>query len=177
MNTQSTTLKRWLATSCLALALPLTALAGPGPANSGPEAEGKGLSGACTGHKGHGARHGGMAMMGGEMPLMHQLRRLELSEAQQDKVFDIMHQRMPEMRSQMRDLQKNEQALRDLRLAPTLDEAKARSLIDQISRQRADMEMARLQSERQILDLLTPEQRQALADKPLAKRDKMPPRS
>jgi Spy/CpxP family protein refolding chaperone len=58
-----------------------------------------------------------------------------------------------------------------------LDEAKARSLIDQISGQRADMEMARLQSERQILDLLTPEQRQALADKPLAKRDKMPPRS
>ncbi len=178
MNTaQSTPLKRWLATSCLALALPLSALAGPGPGHPGPDAEGKGPAGACTSPKGHGARHGSMAMMGGEMPLMHQLRRLDLNEAQQDKVFDIMHKRMPEMRLQMRELQKNEQTLRDLRLAPTFDEAQARALIERISRQRADMEMGRLQSERQILELLTPEQRQALADKPLAKRDKMPPRS
>ena len=36
-------------------------------------------------------------------------------------------------------------------------------LIDQIARQRADMELARLQSERKVLDVLTPDQRKELA--------------
>ncbi|MDD2885545.1 MAG: Spy/CpxP family protein refolding chaperone [Dechloromonas sp.] len=170
MNTvHSKTLKRWLAASCIALALPLSAQAFPG----GPEGRGE----ACDGRMGHGSRHASKAMMGDGMPLMHQLRRLDLSEAQQDKVFEVMHQRMPEMRTQMRELQKNEQALRDLRQAPDFNEAQARTLIDQISRQRADMEMSRLQSERRVLDLLTPEQRQTLAERPASKPGKAPPRS
>ncbi|MDD2885783.1 MAG: Spy/CpxP family protein refolding chaperone [Dechloromonas sp.] len=170
MSTSNTkTLKRWLATSCVALALPFSALAFSGG--------GEGPGETCDGRMGHGGRHASMAMTSGGMPLMHQLHRLDLSEAQQDKAFEIMHNRMPAMRAQARELQKSEQALRELRLAPDFNEPKARALIDQIARQRADMEMARLQSERQVLDILTAEQRQALAEPPASKRGKMPPRS
>ena len=108
-------------------------------------------------------RHTGMSHDGGPMHLLHGLHRLDLSEAQDDKIFDIMHNQAPQMRKQMKMLQKSEKELQALKQAPDYSDAKAKSLIDQIARQRADMELARLQSERKVLDVLTPDQRKELA--------------
>ena len=101
-------------------------------------------------------------MHGGGM--MRGLQRLDLSEAQEDKIFDLMHQRAPNMRQQMKALKKNERELQALRQSAQFDEAQAKALIDNIARQRADIELSRLQGERQVLDVLTPEQRQKLQD-------------
>ena len=54
--------------------------------------------------------------------------------------------------------------LQALRQSAQFDEAQAKALIDSIARQRADIELSRLQGERQVLDVLTPEQRQKLQD-------------
>lgn len=96
--------------------------------------------------------------------MMRGLQRLDLSEAQEDKIFELMHQRAPNMRQQMKALKKNERELQALRQSAQFDEAQAKALIDNIARQRADIELSRLQGERQVLDVLTPEQRQKLQD-------------
>ena len=140
----------------LAAALPLSAMAFQG--HSGDK------GGMCTGKPG--MRHTGMSHDGGPMHMLHGLHRLDLSEAQDDKIFDIMHNQAPQMRKQMKMLQKSEKELQALKQAPDYSDAKAKSLIDQIARQRADMELARLQSERKVLDVLTPDQRRIFVQQP-----------
>ena len=147
------TTQRFLVAACVALALPLSAMAFPeGKAGSG------GSHGGCDGMRGS---HG---MKGGPMPMIHGLHRLDLSDAQEDKIFDIMHAQAPAARDQMRALRKSEDELRKLKAAPDYSDAKAKVLIDQIAKQRADMEMSRLQNERKVLDVLTPEQRKQLTE-------------
>lgn len=146
------TSKRFLAASALALAVPLSAMAFQG-----------GMGGCDGGMRGTSMKHGEM-MHGGGMMAMRGLHRLNLSEAQDDKIFEIMHAQAPKMREQMKSLRKSEDELRALKAAPDFSEAKAKQVVDRIASQRADMEMARLQTERQIMGLLTPEQQKQLAD-------------
>ncbi|HOI51841.1 Spy/CpxP family protein refolding chaperone [Azonexus caeni] len=164
------TSKRFLAASALALAVPLSAMAFQG---------GKGGCDARDGMRGASMKQGAM-MHGGGMMAMRGLHRLNLSEAQDDKIFEIMHAQAPKMREQMKSLRKSEDELRALKAAPDFSEAKAKQLVDRIAGQRADMEMARLQTERQIMGLLTPEQQKQLADmkqRGPGKRDDRGPRS
>lgn len=159
--------KRLLVVAGVALAVPLAAMAYPG-----------GKAGGCDGKDGmrQTSMHGGHGMMGDKMA-MRGLHRLDLSEAQQDKIFDIMHAQAPAMRDQMKSLRKSEKDLQALKATPDYSEAKARQLVDQIAKQRADMEMSRLQAERKVMDILTPEQRKQLAETKPAKRDERGPRS
>lgn len=167
--------KRLLVVAGLALAIPLSALAFQGQGGKGGCEMRDGMRGAAM-HGGHGIKGDGMGALRG-------LHRLDLSEAQDDKIFEIMHAQAPAMRKQMQALRKSEQELRTLKAAPDYSEAKAKQLIDGIARQRADMEVARLQSERKVLDVLTPEQRKQLAEmKPVrdgkpGKRDERGPRN
>lgn len=164
------TSKRFLAASALALAVPLSAMAFQG---------GKGGCDARDGMRGASMKQGAMMHGGGMMP-MRGLHRLNLSEAQDDKIFEIMHAQAPKMREQMKSLRKSEDELRALKAAPDFSEAKAKQLVDRIAGQRAEMEMARLQTERQIMGLLTPEQQKQLADmqqRGPGKRDDRGPRS
>lgn len=145
-----------LITAALAITLPVSAMAFQGKHGYGKHEGGRGH---CDMHGG-GFMKSAYGMPGGGA--MRGLQRLDLSEAQEDKIFDLMHQRAPEMRQQMKALKKNEQALQTLRQAANFDEKQAKTLIDNIARQRANMELARLQGERQVLDILNPEQRQQL---------------
>lgn len=157
--------KRLLVAAGLALAVPLAAMAYPG-----------GKGGACDGKDGmrKASMHGGHGMMGGKMT-MRGLQQLDLSEAQQDKIFNIMHSQAPAMRDQMKTLRKSQQELQVLKTTPNFSDAKARQLVDQIAKQRADMEMSRLQAERKVMDILTPEQRKQLAEmKPVARGERGP---
>lgn len=154
-------IKRLLVVAGLVAAVPLSAMAFQGHGDKGGMCDGKA-----------GMRHTGMSHDGGPMHMLRGLHRLDLSEAQDDKVFDIMHNQAPQMRKQMKVLQKAENDLQALKQAPDYSDAKARSLIDQIARQRADMELSRLQAERKVLDVLTPDQRKELASMtPLTARD------
>jgi len=163
--------KRLLIVAGLALAVPLSAMAfqGQGGKMGGCDAK-DGMRGASM--------HGGHGMKGGSsMAMMRGLHQLDLSEAQQDKIFDIMHAQAPAMRDQMKTLRKAETELKALKTAPDYSEAKAKTLIDGIASQRAAMDMSRLQAERKVMDILTPEQRKQLAEMKPAQRGERGPRS
>ena len=153
MNQHKSIVKHFLAASALAFALPMTAFADPG--FDGGTGMGQGPGGGMM-HGGHQARHGA-----GMMPLLHQL---DLSEAQQDKVFAIMHAQAPLMRDQAKIAHKAHKELRELAFAEKLDDAKARSLAHTEGRAHAEMALLRTRTAQQIFALLTPEQRKQALD-------------
>lgn len=87
------------------------------------------------------------------------LRGLDLSEAQQDRVFAIMHAQVP----QRRDLDKAErrarEALREQADGASLDERKASAAAQALGQAIAAHELLRLRTRAQLMAVLTPEQR------------------
>jgi len=142
-------LKRLAAAAVIALALPLSlsAFAGPPGAMRGDCAMG-------------GFSHPGLGGDG----LPRYLHRLNLSEAQRDRVFDIMHAQAPVMRDAMKAFSQARNDLRTLATAPDFDEARARSLTDALAAATGEMALNRIKTERQVFDVLTPEQRKQVAD-------------
>lgn len=149
-TTQNSNIKRFLIAASVALAIPLSAAA-------------------FGGHGSHAGcdmdAHGGPGhhMMGGNMMPPH-LHGLNLTEAQQDKVFAIMHGQAPVMRDKAKALRKAESDLRALTSAPDYSEAKARVLADEAAKAMAEMTLARTKADRQIFEVLTPEQRKQMAE-------------
>jgi periplasmic protein CpxP/Spy len=117
------------------------------------------------------AMHGGVAVpgmmpfggpgMGGEPPF---LRGLELSEAQQDKVFAILHAQEPYLRDQGKAAGKAHAGLRELAHAAQYDDAKAAALAQAGAQAMANIALQHVRTEQKLLALLTPEQRKQLAD-------------
>ena len=141
--------KRFLVAASVALAVPLTASA------FGPHG----------GHAGHAGGHGacaGAASFGDALP--HHLRALKLSEAQRDRIFDIMHAQAPALRDKAKALRQAEGELRALAASPDYNDAQAKVLADRAAAAMSEMTLARIQAERQVNEVLTPEQRQQLAD-------------
>jgi len=87
------------------------------------------------------------------------LRGVELSEAQHDKIFSIMHKQEPLMREQAKAARKAQDALRALAASGAYEDAKAKTLADALARATAEMTLQNARSEQQIYALLTPEQR------------------
>ncbi|MGE5493345.1 MAG: Spy/CpxP family protein refolding chaperone [Actinomycetota bacterium] len=152
-NISSRRITGFLAATAIALGLPLAAAANPGQA-----------CGPMGGHEGHG-RHGGMGFPG-EMP-PHGLRGIELTEAQRDKVFEIMHAQAPVMREYMKTVHKAEGDLRALANSSDYSDAKAQDIADVSARAMAAMTLARARTDRQIFELLTSEQKKQLAARKL----------
>jgi periplasmic protein CpxP/Spy len=142
-------IKRVLAATSIALAIPLSAAAFQGGPGDRPD---------CGSHAGH----GGPGMGGGMMP--HHLRGLNLSEAQRDKIFEIMHAQAPAMREKAKAERQAEDNLQALTSAGDYSEAKARALADTSAKAMSEMSLARARAERQVFEVLTPEQRKQLAD-------------
>lgn len=94
-------------------------------------------------------------------PLGH-LRHLDLSEAQQDKLFAIMHAAAPQQRAQMKAERKAHEALRALGGSPRFDEAKANAAARDLGQAIAAGAVLRARIESQVLALLTPEQREQM---------------
>ena len=150
-----TTLRLTLAACAIGAGLallhaPQTAAQPLGPAGDGLV----GGPGAMGGH------HGGPRMGGG---MMRALRGLDLSEAQRDAVFEIMHGQAPAMRERMKALRKARLELRALAQSADFDAARARARADAVGRAMADLALARAESGSRIYKLLTPEQRARLA--------------
>lgn len=111
------------------------------------------------------AMHEMMPPHGGELPLPHYLRGLKLSEAQQDKIFAIFHDQAPQMRERAKALRKAHEDLREQAFAEQNDEARAKALAEAAGKAAAEMALLHLRTERQVLAVLTPEQRQEIAGK------------
>lgn len=91
---------------------------------------------------------------------------LALSEAQQDKIFAILHAQAPARRNLDRDAQRAREALREQARAEVFDAKRARDLADALGKAVAEEALLRARSEQQVLAVLTTEQRQRLAQAP-----------
>lgn len=140
MNFPKLSLKRFLVAAAISLVVPLAALGvgqRSGSCGVGPVAE------------------------SGRMPPY--LRQLNLSEAQRDKVFDVVHGQAPAMRKMAKAGRDAEESLRKLVLSTEYSEPKARELSDRVAKATADLSMARATADRQIYEVLTADQRSQLA--------------
>lgn len=114
----------------------------------------------------HGMQHmhgGDHSRMAGMTPMA--LHQLDLSETQQDKVFELMHGQAKQRYELMRAIRNNRAALRELARAPGFDTAKAQTLADEQGRLMAQQAFQRAQTEAQLRALLTPEQRKKLDER------------
>lgn len=98
----------------------------------------------------------------GAPPFMH---GLVLTEAQQDKVFALLHGEEPYIRDQSRALLKAREALHALGKADQYDDAKASSLAQAAAQAMANLDLQRVRTEQKLLAVLTPEQRKQLAQR------------
>lgn len=101
-------------------------------------------------------------MPAGEPPFLH---GLALSEAQQDKVFAILHAEMPYLRDQHKAAAKAHEALRAMADGAQYDDAKAASLSQAAAQAMANIELQHARTEQKLLALLTPEQRKQLGER------------
>lgn len=117
-----------------------TSAAGPGP-------------GECRGPGGHGPRHG----RGG--PRLPQVEGVDLSEAQHDRLFAILHARAPQLREHDKQEDKARDALRAMADAGVYDEARAAAHAKALGQAIAARELLRVRTAAQVAALLTPAQR------------------
>lgn len=94
------------------------------------------------------------------------LHGLELSDAQHDKLFAIMHAQAPQAHELHGRLRKAQQALHDLAQGEKFDDAMATALSQEFGSASAAMALMHARTAAQVKVLLTPEQRKRLADRP-----------
>ncbi|MBS0393406.1 MAG: Spy/CpxP family protein refolding chaperone [Proteobacteria bacterium] len=160
-----------LVAACFALAAPVAAIADPGP----PQGHGMGGPGPdhammecpmnAGGHEagmmgGH-MMHGGM-MFDGDDGMPPPLRHLKLTETQQDKIFNILHGQAPQARELRKAIHHAHHDLHELLTGGAYDDAKAKKLTDALGKAEADSALLHVRTHHQILEVLTPEQRELL---------------
>jgi Spy/CpxP family protein refolding chaperone len=87
---------------------------------------------------------------------------LQLSEAQQDKLFAIQHAAAPQRRQQEKAVRRAHEALRALRDASPFDEAKAGAASRELGQAIAAEELLEARVHAQVMAVLSPEQREQL---------------
>ncbi len=153
MKRNQPTIKHILAAAGIAALLPVVALA-----QSGPDAPGHCHRGMDAEH-----RHGEMGEAGSMPPF---LQGVELTEAQRDAVFNILHNQAPVVRDKQKALHKALEALHVLTLSDgKYDEAKSRSLAQEIADNSAALALLRSHAEHEVYALLTPEQRKQVGER------------
>lgn len=121
---------------------------------------------------GPGDRHGpgGFHPGRGAGPGLPFLHGIDLSEAQQDRLFAILHAEAPQLREQDKLERKAHEALRAMFEAGDFSEAKAASHTKALGQAVAARELLRVRTAGQVMALLTPEQRARLKQERDARR-------
>lgn len=96
---------------------------------------------------------------------LHFLRGIELSESQEDKLFELMHGQASYLREQQRANEKAARALREMRSADRFDDAAATRLAQAAAQAQVNLTLARLRTHQKVLAVLTPEQRKQLEER------------
>jgi len=89
---------------------------------------------------------------------------LQLTEAQQDKLFMLQHAAEPARRARDKAIRRAQDSLRELAGSPRFDDAKAAALAQTLGQALAAEELDRAREHAQFLSLLTPEQRAAMQE-------------
>ena len=87
------------------------------------------------------------------------LAGLDLTEAQQDRVFAILHEGAPRRRELDKAERQVREALREMAASPRFDQKRAAQQARALGQAVADEALLRLRTDAQIMDVLTPEQR------------------
>lgn len=87
------------------------------------------------------------------------LHGLNLTEAQQDQVFSILHSQVPYVREQDKALHKAREALHALASAARYDDAKAAAQAQAAAQAMSNLELSRVRTEQKLLAVLSVEQR------------------
>lgn len=151
-------IRRFLATSALALALPFAAQAQQAsePANDKRPPMGR--------H--HGSHHGHHRDHGGKQhDPMRMLRGLKLSQAQQDQVKALFDAGREAHRKQSEEMHAAREALRQLAMSDRYSTERASELSREIAQKESALLLARAETGNKIQKILTPEQRQQLQER------------
>ncbi|BAO28308.1 Spy/CpxP family protein refolding chaperone [Sulfuritalea hydrogenivorans] len=105
-----------------------------------------------------------VAPLPGAMPMPPYLHGLELTEAQRDKLFALMHDQAPNERDQLKRALRAMEDLRRLVTADRFDVDKARILAETHGQALAQLALMHAELDARMRTLLTPEQRQQLDD-------------
>jgi periplasmic protein CpxP/Spy len=109
--------------------------------------------------------HGG-GMYGGGMFEGHMLHfftdYLDLTDAQQAQVKDILAKEKPAIKPLMQQMAQGHQQIRELTMAGAFDEAKVRALATQQAQNMTEMIVQKARIESEMIQVLTPEQKTKL---------------
>jgi len=89
---------------------------------------------------------------------------LDLTDAQQAQVKDIMAKEKPALKPLMQQMAQSHQQIRELTMAGTFDEAKVRTLATQQAQTMTEMIVQKARIESEMIQILTPEQKTKLND-------------
>lgn len=92
------------------------------------------------------------------------MRHLHLSEAQQDAVFNVLHEQEPTLRERFKAVRASREALHAAALTAGTDAARLRQLAETAGKADAELAVLTAQTDQKLLQILTPEQQQALQD-------------
>ncbi|MCB1907824.1 MAG: Spy/CpxP family protein refolding chaperone [Rhodocyclaceae bacterium] len=157
MKTRNKIIAGIVAASALAVAVPFVAHADP---MAGGCFEGARHGGQHRMFGGHEGRHHGGHMGGSE----HMLRRLDLDEAQRDRIFELRHAQAPQMRAKWKEARNARKALQELAWSGEYDATKAAGLARQGADAMAEIAGMRAQMQADIYQLLNADQRTRLAE-------------
>lgn len=135
-------------------------------ANSGVIAASDGNPGGSqrAGHEGHGwHREGGMPRI---------FERLDLSQQQREQINQIMDEGKQARQERKKALWQNRKALRDQAMADTYDAQRVQELADQQAKLNAELTVMRTESFYRIYSVLTPDQKQKLAELKQQRKDR-----
>jgi len=126
---------------------------GPGGSPDGPD-------GGAGGRSAMGPPPGaGFSFAPGFGPQVPLFRGVELTEAQEDRIFAILHAEKPYLREQAKAAGKAREALRALAEGDKYDDAKAAALAQAAARAGANIALQHVRTRQKLLAVLTPEQR------------------
>jgi protein CpxP len=133
-------------------AQPLKAFAAP---DENPE--GSCMARMSHNHKGHGPHSKGPEAM------PHYLHGLNLSESQQDQIFQLMHGKAPQFREIGKKARQTHEDFAKLTFSENYNAGKAKSLSDNAARNHSEMLVLRASVDQEIYKLLNAEQRKKVA--------------
>lgn len=96
---------------------------------------------------------------------MHFPYGIELSDSQEDKIFQLMHSQEPYLREQQRAHERAMRALHEMRNADKFDDAAAAKLAQAAAQAQANLMLAHIRTHQKMLAVLTPEQRKQLDER------------
>lgn len=93
------------------------------------------------------------------MVMLDPMRGVELTEAQRDKVFALLHAEIPAEREVMKRVFKTMEEMRGLATTQPLDLERARALADRHGQAVAQLMLMHVKRDASVRELMTPEQR------------------